>query len=86
MMSLYEAMSMYEWEMSIKYGQELCEALRNEGYYVRLKAHKQGLCMEVYDFMSGKFKRYVSGVHNTFRKMGLSLFWLSVKIKKDKEV
>lgn len=84
MMSLYEVMSMYDWNMSIRYGQDLCESLKNEGYYVRLKAYKQGLCMEVYDFMSGKFKKYYSGVHQTFRRMGISLFLISERIKRDK--
>jgi hypothetical protein len=56
-----------EWNELIKYGNELCDNLKERGYDVRLKPYtmydgRKGLAMQVFDSFGNFFKEYYSGV------------------------
>lgn len=62
-----------EWSKLIKYGNELCNGLKEKGYDVRLKPYtmydgRKGLTMQVFDTFGKIFKEYHSGV-DTFAMM-----------------
>ena len=58
--------NLIQWNKLIKYGNELCENLKEKGYDVRLKPYtiydgKKGLEMQVFDSFGYLFKGYYSG-------------------------
>lgn len=62
-----------EWNELVRYGNELCGSLKENGYDVRLKPYtmydgRKGLSMQVFDTFGEFYKEYYSGV-DTYKTM-----------------
>lgn len=67
-----------EWNKLIKYGNELCDSLKKNGYDVKLKSYTtydgtKGLTIQVFDDFGKFFKEYYSGI-NTYEKMKNAMY------------
>lgn len=67
-----------EWNELIKYGNELCNNLKEKGYDVRLRPYtmydgRKGLTMQVFDMLGNFFTEYYSGI-GTYMTMRTNMY------------
>lgn len=77
-----------EWNESLRYGKELCEQLKDEGYNAGLKPYsmydgRKGIYMQVFDSDGNLFKEYASGINETLEQMKAALRVNANRIRKE---
>ena len=76
-----------EWNELVKYGEHLCDVLKEKGYDVRLKPYavydgRKGLSMQVFDGHGNYFTTYYSGINN-YEIMRTNLYGNMIRVLKE---